>query len=77
MRNRLVNTVDVYITGIQEGWNQPYDLSTTRNVEHVPTFGDAVSILDYGCNLGQYLRAGTASQAAEEHYPIIPKFWKR
>ena len=58
--------------GVRDGWQQPHDLSSSRNVEHLfAKDGDEDGILsaqDRGINLGQILRAGRRSQAARERW---------
>lgn len=45
--------------GIMDGWNQPYELSTSWNVEHLTPVWDGMvqESLDCGINLGQWLRS--------------------
>lgn len=61
-----------WMLGIRDGWEQPLDLSSSTNVDHLDvdgvTFrycGDVTvyDALDAGINLGQILRAGRRSQA--------------
>ena len=57
--------------GVADGMAQPYELSTSRNVEDLPgDFWRNQNALDLGINLGQFLRAGRASQSWTEGYPI-------
>ena len=66
-----MNRLRAWALGIRDGWQQPLDLSTSANVEHL--FGrkgedGALEAQDRGINLGQLLRAGRKSQAAREHW---------
>lgn len=64
-----MNTIKAWVSGIADGWRQPYDLSTTLNVEHLDDgTGRVFDALDRGANLGQLLRAGHRSQAFENRY---------
>lgn len=62
--------VKAWMLGIRDGWQQPHDLSTSTNVDHLDTARDGLvqESLDSGINLGQWLRAGHRSQAAREGY---------
>jgi hypothetical protein len=62
-------TIRAFFYGIPDGWNQPYYLNTSRNVDHLFSGSDDVyGALDAGINVGQLLRAGSNSQAWQEGY---------
>lgn len=62
-----------YTTGIRDGFLAPYDASITTNVEHLDhALDNAQEVYDSGLNLGQFLRAGRASQAVQEGFPLRP-----
>lgn len=67
---RRYHMVVAYLLGVRDGWRQPFELSTSTNVDHLE--GAPIGAFDQGVNLGQYLRAGSASQTAREGYPILP-----
>jgi hypothetical protein len=48
-----------YVLGFRDGFNQPHDLSSSTNVEHLlGDEGEAVQeSLDAGINLGQWVRS--------------------
>lgn len=58
------------VAGFLDGWRQPYDLSTSTNVETL--IGDyswqAQEVLDSAINVGQLARAGRRSQTWVEGY---------
>ena len=58
--------------GVLDGWEQPRDLSTSTNVDHLMTVASdedtMLNWLDRGINVGQLAHAGLYSQAWEERY---------
>ena len=57
----------------RDGFLAPYDASITTNVEHLDhALDNAQEVYDSGLNLGQFLRAGRASQAVQEGFPLRP-----
>jgi hypothetical protein len=60
-----------YLLGIRDGWDQPHDLSTSTNVEHLEVsdtsdIPGAQESLDAGINLGQWLRSPLNHQKKED-----------
>jgi len=47
----------IWLLGIRDGWQQPHDLSTSINIDHLANHTDAYESLDAGINLGQWLRS--------------------
>ena len=63
------NNIKAWLYGIADGWNQPYGMSTSRNVDHLDDgYGTAAEAHDRGANLGQLIRAGHRSEAFENRY---------
>lgn len=66
------NNLIALALGFGDGWRQPYDLSTSTNVDHLiapdATEDTVTEWLDRGINLGQVARAGMRSQAYVERY---------
>lgn len=58
--------------GFRDGWEQPYELVSSANIEHLTNDRyDLMRVqewLDHGINVGQSLRAGSKSQADRERY---------
>lgn len=66
----VIARLKAYVLGIRDGWEQPYNLSTSANVEHLGGW-EVQNTLDAGINLGQFLRAGVRSQSFTEYgYPF-------
>jgi hypothetical protein len=71
----IVKIVEVVIPGIKDGWREPYDLSTSTNIDHIrdlvddEEFLDCIELLDMSINIGQLLRAGGNSQ------PFVNSWW--
>lgn len=73
MKARTVRRLlTAWLLGVRDGWRQPYDLSSSTNVDHLDAEGatfhyvcgvDVYYALDCGINLGQILRAGRRSEA--------------
>lgn len=70
----MLNNLKAFVLGVKDGWNQPFELTSSFNVDHLvddDDFGDSVyESLDRGINFGQFIRAGRASQAWTEGYSI-------
>lgn len=48
--------------GVRDGWEQPFSLDSTTNIEHLadlsnPDYFLLMDSLDGGCNAGQWLRS--------------------
>jgi len=69
-----MNNLRAFILGVRDGWNQPHDLSTSYNVDHLHRDGNNVyEWQDRGINIGQIIRAGRQSQAwALRYWPRRP-----
>lgn len=65
----IIHAVLAYAYGIRDGFEQPYELGSSMNVEHLK--GDQQEMLDRGVNLGQFLRAGRNSQSYREGFKFI------
>lgn len=52
--------------GVRDGWQQPYDLASSANIEHLAgeDLPRVQNSLDAGANLGQLLRAPRKHQKA-------------
>lgn len=47
-----------FVMGFSDGWDQPYSLSSSWNVEHLPgEYWTNQELLDIGINWGQRLRS--------------------
>lgn len=58
-----------YVLGIRDGWNQPFEVSTSYNVDHLYRAGDKKDVHnthDAGINLGQWLRSPFNHEQPEE-----------
>lgn len=65
----MKNALKAFLYGVKDGWRQPYDLGCSRNVDHLYVEGHNVyNWLDAGINTGQFLRAGTGSEAYRLRY---------
>lgn len=70
---KFLGKTRAFFYGLRDGWEQPYDVSSSRNVDHLvdvskSTGTDAYEWLDRGINVGQALRAGRKSQSYSERY---------
>lgn len=61
-----------YYWGFRDGWEQPYELAWSKNIEHLTSDRhDLMAVqeaLDRGINMGQSLRGGRRSQADREGF---------
>ena len=78
----MTDYLRVVVAGFLDGWRQPYDLSTSTNVESlVENYSwQLQNVLDSAINLGQLARAGRRSQTWEYGYwPTVqpPLSWLR
>jgi hypothetical protein len=62
-----------YLLGIRDGWEQPFSICLSANVEHLDRHPgvDVYDWQDRGVNMGQVLRAGRRSE-----YWTNRKEWK-
>jgi len=55
-----------WLLGVRDGWAQPFELSTSFNVDHLETGdGQVCESLDRGINAGQWLRSPFNHQQPE------------
>lgn len=74
MNRPVLNKVRAFGYGIIDGWQQPSELNSSRNVDHLcsdDTDSTIFETLDQGINLGQFLRAGFRSESWLRGYPIL------
>ena len=71
MTKRPRHAVVAYLLGVRDGWRSPFVLSTSVDIDNLK--GAPLEAFDQGINLGQFLRAGRASETAREGYPILPR----
>lgn len=64
----LPTQIKAWALGIRDGWAQPYDLSTSTNVDHLrhARKQDPQESQDRGINLGQWLRSPFNHQRPED-----------
>lgn len=56
--NLKVSTLRAFAYGVLDGWKQPHEVSSSRNVEHLDNgSGTVYDDQDRGINLGQMLRS--------------------
>lgn len=56
--NLKAHTLRAFAYGVRDGWQQPHEVSISRNVEHLDDgTGTVYDDQDRGINLGQMLRA--------------------
>lgn len=74
--NRLMK-LRAFLSGVKDGFEQPLLVNSSTNLDHLDGDGemDLYESQDRGVNLGQFLRAGTKSEAWNEgyHIPFIRK----
>lgn len=57
IRSRVM-AARAFLLGVRDGWRQPRELSSSRNVEHLAAPGvDVFEAQDRGINAGQRLRS--------------------
>lgn len=54
-----VNCLKAFVLGVRDGWRQPYEVNSSRNVDHLhhDDNGNVFDNQDRGINLGQVLRS--------------------
>lgn len=62
----MIRRTRAFLYGFRDGWRQPFEVSVSRNVEHLDN-GDlsGVTVYDWqdrGINVGQLARAGRKSE---------------
>ena len=58
--------------GVRDGFTQPYEVSSSPNVEYLDNgVNEVYETLDRGINVGQFIRAGFRSEAWLMGYPIL------
>lgn len=65
----MLNKFKAFMLGVSDGFSQPYSLTTSHNIDHLSTdetYDRVQNTLDLGINIGQFLRAGTSSEAFRE-----------
>ena len=77
----MKNTLSVIVAGLKDGWREPYDLSTSTNIDHLDLederFLDYIELLDKAINVGQLLRAGRNSQPWREGWWPVENITKK
>jgi hypothetical protein len=77
----MKNTLGVIVAGLKDGWREPYDLSTSTNIDHLDLeaerFFDYIELLDKAINVGQLLRAGRNSQPWQEGWWPVENITKK
>lgn len=75
----LIAVTRAFLYGVRDGWDEPYHLSTSRNMDHLLELGgdDRVyNTQDRGINVGQLVRAGRNSEAWQLNYWPVSFFRK-
>lgn len=66
----MLNRIKAFGYGLQDGWQQPYELSSNRNTDHLGGW-QIREVGDRGINVGQLVRAGVRSQVWRERmWPV-------
>ena len=71
---RALAKARAFLYGLRDGWEQPYVVNSSRNLDHLyDTYpgsaeDDLLDVEDRGINVGQFLRAGRRSESYEQGY---------
>jgi len=77
---RFIAKTRAFAYGLRDGWEQPYDVGSSQNLDHLyETYpgaaeDDLLDVQDKGINVGQFLRAGRKAESFENRYwPFVRK----
>lgn len=71
---RTIARFRAFCYGIRDGWEQPYQVNSSRNLDHLyDTYpgaaeDDLLDTEDRGINVGQFLRAGRKAESYVNGY---------
>lgn len=71
---RLIAKSRAFAYGLRDGWQQPYNVDSSRNLDHLyETYpgaaeDDLLDVQDKGINVGQFLRVGSKAESFQNRY---------